>query len=163
MKTIILLRHGKAESYYAKSNDFDRELAEEGRRNAMEMGIYIRDEGFIPDLICSSGAARAFETAMLAAERMNYSKDKIIVNNNLYLCSASAIFYTFSKLSNEINSCMIVAHNPGLTELINELGVKMDNLPTASAISFSFNVDSWKNILDEEAKYLWVKLAEKKK
>ena len=41
MKTLIILRHGKAESYDAKPNDYDRELAGRGRLNAGEMGKFI--------------------------------------------------------------------------------------------------------------------------
>ena len=64
-----------------------------------------------------------------------------------------------SKLPDELDSCLFVGHNPGITDLINDLGVHMDNLPTASAICFEFQINNWKEIAPERANFKWVKLA----
>ena len=64
-----------------------------------------------------------------------------------------------SKLPDDINSCVFIGHNPGLTDLINILGVNLDNLPTASTACFEFNVESWKEITTEHANFKWLKVA----
>jgi phosphohistidine phosphatase len=52
-----------------------------------------------------------------------------------------------------------VGHNPGVTDLINELGVRLDSLPTASAVCFEFQLDGWMDIAPEKANFRWIKLA----
>jgi phosphohistidine phosphatase len=64
-----------------------------------------------------------------------------------------------SKLPDNINSCIFVGHNPGLTDLINSLGVQLDNLPTASTACFEFNVDSWREVSTDQANFKWLKIA----
>jgi phosphohistidine phosphatase len=43
-----------------------------------------------------------------------------------------------SKLPDEVNRCLYVGHNPGVTELINDLGVRLDNLPTRRRYASNF-------------------------
>ena len=65
------------------------------------------------------------------------------------------------NIGDEIKSCILVGHNPGLTELINHFGVRLDHLPTASVAAFQFKVDSWKEIAAENAHFLWMYVPEK--
>jgi phosphohistidine phosphatase len=64
-----------------------------------------------------------------------------------------------SKLPDDVDNCLYVGHNPGITDLINDLGVKLDNLPTSSAACFTFNVDAWADISGERAIFRWLKMA----
>ena len=41
MKTLIILRHGKAELRRPDSDDYDRALIERGRRNSLDIGRFI--------------------------------------------------------------------------------------------------------------------------
>lgn len=159
MKILIILRHGKAEPYDAKPDDFDRMLADRGKRNASSMGKYILEKQGVPELILSSAAKRTMETASLAASELGYPVQKIQVDENLYLASARRILMIINKIQNEANTCLLVGHNPGLTELVNRLGVRLDNLPTGSAVCFTFQTDSWQNISEENARFQWIQLA----
>ncbi len=159
MKQLVIFRHGKAEQDTMAKDDYDRVLTERGKRNAADMGAFILKRNGVPDLILSSSAKRAHETAMLAAESMEYSVDKIQTDQNLYFAPARWIMNVISKLPNDINSCVFVGHNPGITDLINTLGVNLDNLPTASAACFEFNVDSWIDITTDHANFKWLKTA----
>ena len=159
MKQLIIFRHGKAEQDTMAKDDYDRTLTERGQTNATDMGAFIYKRNGTPDLILSSSAKRAHETAILAADGMKYSEDKIQTDQNLYFAPARWIMNVMSKLPNDINSCVFVGHNPGLTELINTLGVSLDNLPTASTACFEFNVESWKDITTEHANFKWLKVA----
>ena len=159
MKTLIILRHGKAEPYDAKPDDFDRVLAERGKRNAGDMGLLILKKFGVPELILASAAARASETASLAAVALGYPAERIQTDVNLYLVSAERMLKTLCRLSNEINSCLLVGHNPGLTDLINLLNVRIDNLPTGSAACFNFKTDLWSEISAGNARFQWLQLA----
>lgn len=140
-------------------DDYDRLLTTRGRKNASAMGAFILKRAGVPDLIYASSAKRADETALLAAESLGYPKEAIRTDQNLYFAPARWILNNVSKLSDEVNSCLYIGHNPGITDLINDLGIRIDNLPTASAICFEFHVDAWVDISVEKANFMWLKLA----
>lgn len=140
-------------------DDFDRVLTERGRRNAYDMGAFILKKTGVPDLILTSSAKRAHETALIAAESIGYPEDDIQTDQNLYFAPERWIMNVLSKLPDHINSCIFVGHNPGLTDLINALGVQLDNLPTASTACFEFNVDSWQEVSAGQANFKWLKIA----
>lgn len=159
MKQLIILRHGKAEYHTMAMDDYDRALTNRGVKNAGGMGAFILHKAGTPDLVLSSSATRAYQTARLAAENMNYLDKEIQADRDLYFATANWILNVVSKLPEEINSCLFVGHNPGITDLINDLGVTLDNLPTASAICFEFQVDKWEDVAPERANFKWIKLA----
>ena len=159
MKQLIILRHGKAEQGSLTMDDYERALTKRGINNAGGMGTFILHKVGTPDLVLSSSATRAYQTARLAAQNMNYPEEEIQVEQDLYFATAGWILNVISKLPKEINSCLFVGHNPGITDLINDLGVTLDNLPTASAICFEFQVDKWGDITPKRANFKWIKLA----
>lgn len=160
MKKLILLRHGKAEYPDLDMDDYDRPLTERGKRNAAETGSFIYAQlASPPDLILSSEAKRAFKTAKLAAEQMHYPIEKIKTETGLYLVSAQRTIKYIKLIPSEISSCLLVGHNPGLTDLVNHFGVRLDNLPTASAVCFEFDIENWQEISPEKAKFCWIELA----
>mgnify|MGYP000862255913 CR=1 FL=1 len=159
MKQLIIFRHGKAEQNSMAKDDFDRMLTDRGRRNAYDMGVYIFKKIGIPDMILTSSAKRAYETAILAAQAIGYPESDVHTEQNLYFAPERWIINVISKLPDNVNSCVFVGHNPGLTDLINAFGVNLDNLPTASAACFEFNIESWKDISTNKANFKWLKIA----
>ena len=54
--------------------------------------------------------------------------------------------------SDNYQSVMIIAHNPGLTNLINSItNISLDNLPTTGLAEIEFNINSWSNISYEKS------------
>ncbi len=159
MKRLIILRHGKAEQDTMAKDDYDRVLTEKGQKNSGDMGAYIGNRIGKPDLILTSSARRAYETAILAAQGVGYPEEMIQTDQNLYFAPAAWILNNLSKLPDNVNSCLYVGHNPGVTDLINDMGVRLDNLPTASAVCFEFQLDAWVEITPEKANFMWIKLA----
>ncbi len=159
MKQLVILRHGKAEQDTMAKDDYDRVLTDRGNKNASDMGGFILKKWGVPDLILSSSARRAHDTAILAAQSLGYPQEEIRTDQNLYFAPSRWILNVISKLPDEVNRCLYVGHNPGVTELINDLGVRLDNLPTASAICFEFHIGSWAEISTERAAFHWLKLA----
>ncbi len=159
MKQIIIFRHGKAEQNTMAKDDYDRLLTGRGEKNATSMGSYILKRSGVPDLILTSSARRAYDTAILAAKSIGYPKERIDADQNLYFAPARWIINVVTKLDDEVNSCVIVGHNPGLTDFINSLGVQLYNLPTASAACFEFHIDSWKDFSTERGNFMWLKMA----
>ncbi|MFY1004859.1 SixA phosphatase family protein, partial [Escherichia coli] len=61
-----LFRHAKTQRESLTGRDIDRQLSERGEQDAPRMGEEIRDLGLDYDIILSSPAARAVQTAELA-------------------------------------------------------------------------------------------------
>ena len=159
MKKLIILRHGKAELQRFDLDDFDRALIERGRKNAFDMGKFIAEKFGVPDLILSSAAKRAHQTALLAAEGIGYPQNSVKADEDLYFVTPKWMLKVLKELPDAIKSCILVGHNPGLTDLINDFGVLLDNLPTASAACFEFDVNSWADIATNKARFQWIQLA----
>ena len=66
MKSLTLFRHAKTQRDSLTGRDIDRQLNERGERDAPRMGEELRTLGLDYDLILSSPAARAAQTAELA-------------------------------------------------------------------------------------------------
>ena len=62
-RELLLLRHGKAVPHGSVVPDFDRPLDERGRTDTAWMARWAVDAGVVPDLVVSSPAQRARETA----------------------------------------------------------------------------------------------------
>jgi len=159
MKTLIILRHGKAEQHSFDLDDYDRGLTSRGVKNSEQMGKFILKKQGMPDYILSSAAKRTYQTAVLAAKGMGFPKNEIVEDENLYLVPERNLLAALAELPTDVNFCVLVGHNPGMTALVNYFGVKLDNLPTASAVCFTFEMDTWENIATEKAEYQWIKLA----
>ncbi|MDO5665653.1 MAG: histidine phosphatase family protein [Bacteroidia bacterium] len=159
MKKLLIMRHGKSSWDNKYLDDYDRPLNERGIKNSSEMGRFLLQKFGKPELILSSSAKRTMTTASLAAISLDYPQDKIKLDEELYLAGVSDITKSIAKISDNINTCILVGHNPGLTDLVNYFGVKLDNLPTASVVCLDFDTLTWKEISPKNAHFQWLKLA----
>ncbi len=157
-KTLIIVRHGKSSWNNTQLRDYDRPLNQRGLTDAKKVGEFILAKEGRPSLILSSSAKRACDTARIIANQMN-SIDLLIKEEKLYLAWIDELFNSIYKISDDVDKVILVGHNPGLTELINNLGVQLDNLPTASAACFHFDTKSWKRINADNAELTWFQLA----
>tara|TARA_B100000315_G_scaffold260532_1_gene322661 strand:+ start:3976 stop:4500 length:525 start_codon:yes stop_codon:yes gene_type:complete len=120
MKTIFLLRHAKSSWTDPETDDFDRPLNDRGKRNAAQIGNHLAENSICPDIILCSAAARAQET--LSHIRPYLPDNQLIeIFGELYLASAVTIMKFVEKVEETANSVMIIAHNPGLHELVLDL------------------------------------------
>jgi phosphohistidine phosphatase len=63
IKTLILIRHSKAENRKHAAIDIDRPLTEEVKVDSYKMANFLLKSGIKPDLILSSSATRASQTS----------------------------------------------------------------------------------------------------
>ncbi|MDO5523690.1 MAG: histidine phosphatase family protein [Bacteroidia bacterium] len=159
MKKLLIMRHGKSAWDSEYLNDYDRPLNERGKKNAAEMGRFLLEECGKPELILTSSAKRAMETATLAAISLSYPQEKIEAGKELYLAETGEIMRSIANIHAEVNTCLLIGHNPGLTDLVNYFGLKLDNLPTASVVHMEFDASTWKDISPKNARFQWIKLA----
>jgi phosphohistidine phosphatase len=149
MKKVILMRHAKSDWADASQTDHQRGLNNRGKRDAPFMAQRIIDNGIIPDLMLVSDAQRTRDTWELIKDK--FPNCKTIYSNDLYLASPQTITKHIKKTDNLIDTVLVLAHNPGITEAFYSLAnVEIDNVPTAGVGCISFMTDDFKKI--EECK-----------
>lgn len=152
MKHLILLRHGKTEAYHAEG-DFERVLTDRGVKDARRMGRLIKQQLPEVELVVSSPAARAAQTARLAAEAIGYAGE-IDWRPEIYDAAVPTLMGVIGSLPEKAKTVILVGHNPGLEDLAQELtgrDLPDGHLPTAGAAHITFDVD-WAKIERGDAK-----------
>ena len=144
MKTLTIVRHAKSSWDDSSLSDRDRPLNKRGKRDAPMMGQRIKDAGIRPSLIVSSHAKRAWSTAKIIAEEINYPREFLQREHDLYLASVDRILDVIVAQDNGFNNLMIVGHNPGFTDFANYLVPGLtDNLPTAGVVAVELETNEW--------------------
>jgi phosphohistidine phosphatase len=143
MKTLFVLRHAKSSWENPESSDFDRPLNQEGLKEAPLTGRNIFDNQFQPEIIISSPARRAKQTAILIKEIAEI-EGRIEYDERIYEASPLQLLQVISEADEDKNSMMLIGHNPGLEGLIKVLtgGVQ----PMATLAVINLNSDKWNEI-----------------
>lgn len=133
---MLLLRHGKSAWDTDAVTDFERPLAKRGHRNVTRMGIWLKQHNLVPDLVLSSPARRAADTASLVTTELGCNPP--ILEEALYLADCTVLLTILAGCSRTPACLMLVGHNPGLEDLLvylcEAVPLPSDNkrLPTAT-------------------------------
>ena len=163
MKTLYLIRHAKSSWKQPELSDFERPLNKRGKNDAPFMGKLLSDKGVNPSLIISSPAKRASVTAKIIASEINYPKEKIVFDENIYEAAGRGLLEIISGMEEKYNSVMLFGHNPGLTVLHNNLSDHfIDNIPTCGVVALEFKT-SWNEIRLNSAGFMFFEYPKKHK
>ena len=145
MKRIVLVRHATAVDVGPKGSDFHRRLKKRGRREAAIMADRIANTLGTPDLIVTSPADRALETARAFAERLGITTEAMIVREQLY---GGLLPDEFLRLVVELDDAhdtvMVVGHDPSFTEFAGYMAPDFkESIPKAGVVAIDFDAKSW--------------------
>ena len=115
MKNIWIMRHAKSDWSHPDLTDFDRPINKRGRYDAPLMGQWMGTLSHRPDLIVSSPARRAKQTAELVAKALPFSEE-LRFWEDLYPGSAATTIAAIRELSEELQSILIIGHNPNMED-----------------------------------------------
>jgi len=147
MRELILVRHAKSDWGDARIKDHDRPLNSRGLRDAPRMAHYLADNGAAPERLLASTALRARTTAEAYAAQLGL---EVELDAQLYMASPSTLLQKAAVTG--ARSVMVVAHDPGMSELAWRLsGGGIDHMPTCAVARFVFEVDSWADALGRQA------------
>jgi len=147
MKTLLLIRHAKAEWGDFGQSDVSRRLSEHGEKQAHAIANSIKSEGFIPDCILSSSAKRTEMTTQILIAGMGCSIQQVQWYDDLYLAEAGTLFDAARQADDRNQIVAIVAHNPGLSELAEHLlNESVREMSTATVVAITWNVEHWSDI-----------------
>jgi phosphohistidine phosphatase len=143
-KRLVLVRHGKSDWADHGITDFNRPLNHRGNKNAPEMAERLARKNLVPELIVSSPAKRALSTAKHFSEVWEMPLSDIREEKTIYEANVTALLKVINDLPDNFNMIALFGHNPGLTDLVNELaGAHIYNLPTAGIVVIDFPFESW--------------------
>lgn len=149
MKTLLLIRHAKSSWDFPQLSDFDRPLNKRGVRNATEMSSRLREKGITIDSFVSSPAKRAIDTSRLFALASGVDENLILQVIELYDAEANVFPEIIRSLDNRSETVAIFAHNPGITDFANSLGLKaIYNFPTCGVFSLKIDTNDWARFHD---------------
>src|SRR6202158_2312680 len=154
-RRLILLRHAKSD--WPDVPDRDRPLAKRGRRDAPRIGRWLHAHGYQPDVVMVSAAARTRQTWDLVAPELGGSP-AVHFEPRAYAASALSLLYLAQELPARYRTALLIAHNPGLSELATSLAAPPESdsatdngprpavsLPTAAVAVFDFRGD-WSSL-----------------
>ncbi len=146
MKTLILIRHAKSDWSDLHAADFDRRLNARGRRDAPIMAQRCAARGHLPDAFIVSTACRARQTAELMTPHLAFPSEQIDWRKELYLASPAMLLDAVRHAPEEARTLALLAHNPGITELVNRLcpDADINHVPTAGIVTLALPVDDWR-------------------
>lgn len=142
MKTLLLMRHAKSDWDDAGVSDHDRPLNGRGQRAAPQMAALLIAEKLTPDLILSSTALRARTTALAVAEAAGW-KPEVRLRHALYLADPARIVHEIVRIPRDVGCLLVVGHNPGMEDLVSDLSMMRQAMPTAATARFAFPIGSW--------------------
>ncbi|MFL6467893.1 MAG: SixA phosphatase family protein [Pyrinomonadaceae bacterium] len=145
MKRLLLVRHAKSSWDDPKLADFDRPLNERGLTAASFMGELMAGRGLEPDMIVSSPAKRAIQTATMIKESGGFEAP-IRLDERIYEASPQALSQIASEFSIEDEKVMMVGHNPGFEGLILFLTGALEPMPTAALAVIDLDIEKWSEL-----------------
>jgi len=138
-RELLILRHAKSDWDADTSSDFKRPLAKRGKKDAPRVGEWLYREGLVPDLVISSPAQRAKQTAVKVCKSMDYKKKKIQWDDEIYEADVPVLLRLLARCPADARTILLVGHNPALEDLVRFLaGDEVDEpadgklLPTAT-------------------------------
>jgi phosphohistidine phosphatase len=157
MKTLLLMRHAKSSFDGKVEDDRDRPLSKRGKKNAERIGELLKDEKIVPDLVMASSTLRARQTAEFVLDAIKYNGD-ICYLSKLYMAEVDGYVEEIQRIRDEVNTVLLIGHNPSLESLLQMVTGKVESLPTAAVANLAISIDSWKNFLADthaEITNLW--------
>jgi phosphohistidine phosphatase len=145
MKNLLLMRHAKSSWKDDSLEDHERPLKKRGRKDSIRMARVIADNNLTPDLILSSTAVRARETVEILAKELAYS-GQILFSDELYMGEPQDFVSALGEISDDPNTVMIVAHNPGLEAYLQIIDGEIESVPTACLGHLVLVLDAWQDI-----------------
>jgi phosphohistidine phosphatase len=148
MKRLTLMRHGEARWRDTETDDFARALSRRGISGAEAMAGRLRELGLVPDRLLTSPAHRTGQTADIVARELALPARHVLRDEGLYLASARDLLRIVHGTGPRIRHLMIIGHNPGVSELAQQLAPEDDarGMQGAALCSIVFATDQWSGI-----------------
>ncbi len=155
-KTLYLLRHAKADNKVDYHDDHEKPLAKRGVKDCVGIAQHLEQSACgLPQLMLVSDALRTMQTAQHVLEVLPKEQNiQLEQRPDLYLSTPGEMLKALATVPADVDSVMLVAHNPGTHQLAVFLAgqptpVSQElfmRFPTGSLITFTVDADNWKTL-----------------
>jgi len=155
MKTLLLLRHAKAENGAPGFADLDRALNERGRQEARALGEFLKQQNIKLGLVLCSPAGRARETAELvlaAAEAIVDCRS----DPRIYEANPEQLMQVISEVDEGVMAVLLVGHNPGMEELLRVLAGRAEQMTPCTVAKIEVDAEGWFGATESNARLDWI-------
>ena len=156
MLSIILFRHGKSDWDAIYDKDHNRPLSKRGIKAAKKMGNYLKQINQIPDVVISSSAIRAKNTAELAMNSGGW-KSIFYIEPRIYGGSSEELLSIVQKINKKIKTVCLVGHEPICSSFISLCTFHSQRFTTASMAKIDFEFKEWSEINFGKGILNWIK------
>ena len=156
MLSIIIFRHGKSDWDAIYDKDHNRPLSKRGIKAAKKMGNYLKQINQIPDVVISSSAIRAKNTAELAMNSGDW-KSIFYIEPRIYGGSSEELLNIVQKINKKIKTVCLVGHEPICSSFISLCTFHSQRFTTASMATIDFEFKEWSEINFGKGILNWIK------
>ena len=121
------------------------------------VGKYMKENSLVPDMILSSTARRAHDTAEAVAEASGFD-GQVDLYQDLYMSDTASYLDILRCLPEEANRVLVVGHNPDVEALLSLLTDVTDHMATATLAVIDLPISSWQELseaTDGRLQNLW--------
>lgn len=120
MKSLTIVRHGKAERGEEWPIDFDRPLTKRGHKDMALVARFLN--GLKPpiDWIITSPARRARQSAEAIADGLGLQR-QMVMQDAVYENGCEVVLGLLEQIPTEVQHALVVGHNPTLEQLVSGL------------------------------------------
>jgi phosphohistidine phosphatase len=146
---LVLVRHAKSSWRDPVAKDVERTLNARGRGDAINVGMWLNAQSYVPDQALVSAAIRTKETFALM-QRSGSMRIDTTISNALYLASSDQILCHLRQAHGK--TVIVIAHNPGIGDFANRLAVcpaqhpDFARYPTCATTVFDIAADYWRDV-----------------
>jgi phosphohistidine phosphatase len=155
MKTLLLLRHAKSDWAQPGLADFSRPLNKRGIKAAPLMGRFARKRHLRPDLVLSSPAERARQTATRFIEAIGLPLD-LRFDERIYEANWARLLEIIQQLDETSTTVLMVGHNPGMEDLLLNLSGVNRHMATAAFARIDLKVENWASVVPGCGQLEWL-------
>lgn len=138
------MRHAKSSWDSSVNRDWDRPLNDRGRRSAPLVARHLTKIDWQPQFVLSSDAQRTRETTQLMLEEWEPGIGTEFTKE-LYLAGPSDLESKLLGVSEEVETLLVMGHNPGWEAVVHSLSSVSMTMKTATAALLEGECDCWAN------------------
>lgn len=157
MKTLYIMRHAKSD-WSDASADFDRPLNKRGEKDVPRLARFLA-AWETPGRLLASPARRARQTAAGMAEGLHLAGEagpqSLLFEPSLYGADPATLSAAAAAVEDEVDSLLMVAHNPGMEDWVQQLCGARVRMPTAAIACINLNLATWRDLPDAQGQLQW--------
>ncbi|MBS0381008.1 MAG: histidine phosphatase family protein [Proteobacteria bacterium] len=116
MRELLLLRHAEAMVAGPDGRDIERPLSLHGEAQARAAGVWLADQGAVPDAVLCSSARRAQMTADAVGKALRLPSVQLLPA--IYQATPGDLLALVENHAADARRVLLVGHNPGLEQLL---------------------------------------------